>query len=85
MIESAYGNSMNFMTPDVKEYGWIVPQKVAYEISTGRGFDSDMVAGVSIVENGEKSEKSTSFTANTRDGAIEKARDYIRELEEEFK
>ena len=49
LIRKEFGNSKNFMTPKILEYGWIVDNRIAYELSTGEGFDHEPIFGVSLV------------------------------------
>lgn len=47
IIRKAYGNSRNFMTPNILGRG-LLPGG-AYELSTGSGFDHEPIYGVSVV------------------------------------
>ena len=49
IINKEYKGKKNFMTPEVLSYGNI-SNNVAYEISTGRGFDNEKIYGLSIVK-----------------------------------
>ncbi len=48
-IKKVYGDSNNFMTPNVLETGWIIKNKLAYELSSGRFIDKRLL-GLSVVE-----------------------------------
>ena len=50
IIRKEYKNSKNFMTPTVLEIDWIVKDKVAYEISKGKGFEHETIYGLSVVK-----------------------------------
>ena len=45
----AYGEGKNFMTPNVLKIAWLVPDKVAYEISEGRGIEHERIYGLTVV------------------------------------
>jgi len=49
VIRKEYGSSPNVMTPDVISYGWIVEDRIAYEVSTGSGFRGGRIYGLSVV------------------------------------
>ncbi len=52
IIRREYGDSPNFMTPTVVDYGTLSENtrvKVVYELSKGRGFENDTIYGVSVV------------------------------------
>ena len=36
----------NFMTPSVEEVRWIVPGRVAYELSVGTGMERELIYGI---------------------------------------
>ena len=38
----------NFMTPEVRSTEWIVPDLLAVEVSTGRGFSNEPIFGVTF-------------------------------------
>ena len=48
ILHREYGHAPNFMTPDVLEVGKLHPC-VAFEVSKGRGFDDELIYGVSVV------------------------------------
>ena len=83
VIYQEYKGSTNFMTPNVQSVEWIIPDHYAMEISSGKGFNHDLVVGVSIVsyENGETTrerELSGSFSS------YKDARDYIKRIKKEL-
>ena len=49
IIRQEYGTARNFMTPSVIKTGKINPN-VAFELSTGTGFDHNQIYGVSVVQ-----------------------------------
>ena len=49
VIRKEYWSSPNVMTPDVISYGWIVEDRIAYEVSTGSGFYGNRIFGLSVV------------------------------------
>lgn len=63
----------NFITPHILRYGWIEEGKVAFELSKGSGFTSDIIYGVSIRPDVNK--KSECF------GSKRDAESYIKELQ----
>ena len=51
LIQLEYGNSKNFMTPNVIGYRWIVKEKLACELSSGSGLiNHSTIYGFSVVE-----------------------------------
>lgn len=51
LIKRGYGNSRNFMTPNIKVYGWIVEGVTAFELSSGKNMAGQQggLWGVSLV------------------------------------
>ena len=47
IIKMAYGQSTNFMTPNIMRYGKI-HRNIAYELSSGEGIDRQPIYGVSF-------------------------------------
>ena len=48
----------NLMTPRIISYGWVVKNKMAYELSQGYGIKGERIYGLSIVEwNGTTSKR----------------------------
>ena len=59
LIKMEYGNSHNFITPHIISYGWIIKDKVTYELSQGYGIKGERIYGLSIVKwNGTTSIRS---------------------------
>ena len=50
LVKMEYGSSHNFITPHIISYGWIVKDKMAYELSQGYGIKGERIYGLSIVE-----------------------------------
>ncbi len=72
----------NVMTPNIEKYLWIVEDKLACEVSTGSGFNGELIVGVSLaerLENGDiVSPKGLSKMCFSMTGAEE----YIEELKQ---
>jgi len=49
IIKQEYGNSRNFMTPEVLEIG-MATHDIAYEISKGKGISDNIIYGLSVVK-----------------------------------
>lgn len=47
----------NFMTPHTVEFGWIIKDKVAYELSRGEGIEHDEIFGVTLAHNVQEDRK----------------------------
>ena len=50
LVKMEYENSHNFITPHIISYGWVVKDKMAYELSQGYGVKGERIYGLSIVE-----------------------------------
>lgn len=50
MVKAAYGDSKNFMTPNVVKYGKL-DKDTAFELSSGRGFKGETIYGLTVVKN----------------------------------
>ena len=48
IIKGEYSGSRNFMTPHVIKYGKMC-RNIAYELSSGQGFNRETIWGVSVV------------------------------------
>ena len=48
LLRKEYGDSANFMTPDVLRVG-LAGDDMAWELSQGRGFEGETIWGVSVV------------------------------------
>lgn len=58
IFKKTYGNSANFMTPDLIRYG-LLADYVAYELSSGSGLGGSTLYGVTVLRStyGRKVEK----------------------------
>ena len=50
LVKMEYESSHNLMTPHIIGYGWIVKDKMAYELSRGYGVKGERIYGLSLVE-----------------------------------
>lgn len=48
LLQREYGGSRNFMTPDILRVG-LAGDRMAWELSKGRGFEGETIWGVSVV------------------------------------
>jgi hypothetical protein len=84
ILRAEYGDSKNFMTPEVLKVGKI-DQGTAYEISSGSGFDpGTTIYGVSIVGVREDGSTYRSDASKMFDSLVD-ARAYIRDLTFHFR
>lgn len=81
IIRKEYGNSGNFMTPNVIEYGKI-SRNIAYELSSGTGINYQKIWGVSVVvvKNGKTERSELSKCCHSEKEAL----DYINELKAKY-
>ena len=79
MNPSEFFSGRNFMTPSVIEYGWVKPNKLAYELSTGKGITGKTLFGVTVNNKNEESDMNELYYSK------EEAENYIRKLTKEFK
>jgi len=84
LIEREYGQSKNFMTPHVLGRGWI-SETIAYELSTGSGFNHQPIYGVSLVEDLGDGHTSRRHDLSKGGFSREEARAYIRSLKRQAK
>ena len=50
VIRKHFKGQNNFMTPHMMKRDWAVPNKIAYELSSGEGFTGDKIFGVTVVK-----------------------------------
>ena len=68
----------NFMTPNVIRYGWIIENKLAYELGDGRGMESEKIWGVSVrFADGEKGNNTDGGCYHSRNQAETHIKDLI--------
>lgn len=76
------GGSVNFITPNITSYGYSLKNdNILFEISYGRGIFSDWIVGVTVLENGELSDKSKCFQGDNKHNLLSLAREYGESLE----
>ena len=80
-VKREYGNSKNPFSPHVLRYGWILRDRIAFELSYGR-WDRDEIYGVSIVEYDENSETKTKRRSDLAEAfnSKQEAKEYIKQL-----
>ena len=78
LVKMEYGNSHNFMTPRIISYGWVVKDKVAYELSRN-GTKGKRIYGLSFVEWNGTTSKRRSDLCNIFDNRDE-IKQYIKQL-----
>ena len=78
LVKMEYGNSHCFMTPHIISYGWVVKDKVAYELSRN-GTKGKRIYGLSVVEWNGTTSKRRSDLCNIFDNRDE-IKQYIKQL-----
>lgn len=81
IFKSVYGDSTNFMTPDVLEYGEL-PKDRYYELSEGEGFDREPIFGVTVVFLDYDGKHKRSENESKLVFSMREARQYIEQLKE---
>ena len=85
IIYKEYGDSKNFMTPRRLGLGKL-SENIAYELSSGRGFDHKQIWGVSVVIWLPKAQKTQRlYKLSKCCYSREEAKGYIQSLKEEIK
>ena len=81
LVKMEYGNSKNPFSSHILSYGWILKDRMAYELSYGR-WDRDEIYGVSIVEYDENSETKTKRRSDLAEAfnSKQEAKEYIKQL-----
>ena len=41
-----HASGVSYMTPNIMRYGWIFPNKIAYELASGQGLNGEMLYSV---------------------------------------
>ena len=75
----------NFMTQNIEKFGKI-NCNVAYELSSGRGFENDTIYGVTLVSNNPKKQTTRSLHDISKSfHSKNEAESYINKLKNKFK
>jgi len=81
VIMKEYNGSVNFMTPHIIGYKWIIKDKLACELSRGKGLFDRTIYGVSVVLYDKETKKTKRLTQYSDCFTSEKDADnYIRNL-----
>lgn len=81
IVRLEYGDSKNFMTPEVIKYGKI-SKNLAYELSFGIGLCREDLYGVSVVELLDDGTTRRRTDLSKVLNSLKEALDYIEELKE---
>jgi hypothetical protein len=80
VIRKEYKGSANMMTPNIVEYGWIIENEMAYEISSGNGIYAEKIYGVSVVSINKKGRTSRERKLSSMFHSMSAVRDHISTL-----
>lgn len=79
IIKREYGNSRNFITPQIIRYGK-VDKNLAYELSRGEGIKGEDIYGVSVVELKQDGTTERRIDLSNMFYSLREAQDYIKTL-----
>jgi hypothetical protein len=82
VIKAEYGDSKNFMTPNVVKTGWCGKLR-AFELSSGEGIMGGRIYGVSVVQLREDGTTERCYDLSQVFDSIRAANEYIAELSTE--
>lgn len=85
VIRAEFGASTNMMTPERLKVGWVIPGRVAYELSEGEGFAHEPIFGLSLVIVKENGHTERDFDNGGCFESRKAAEDRIAELAEVLK
>ena len=80
VILKEYGEGKNFMTPRIRQTGWLIKDRVVYEIAEGRGITDQRIVGVSLVlvEKDGTTRRLTDYTPELSNSILNATRHFPR-------